>query len=328
MTSYLGNFFNIIFLIFFFYKSVKISSLLGLFKKTNDQTPLVGGLGIYLFIIFGIINLYFFEFQLVKNYLNILLLVTAIFLIGLLDDILNISYKFRLISIFLILFVFFKFNEKFLIDQLYFESLNKTFVLKDLKYFITPLFIMLLLNSMNMADGINGNSGLIFLSYIFVLFETNNNLNFFLFLIIISLIIFLFFNFKNITYMGDSGIYLVSIFLSLYVINNYNYGNLDLSCEKIFLTFMIPGIDMFRLFCIRIFNKKNPFKGDLNHLHHLLVDNFNLKISLIVYILLILWPFIFIKLFNSSSINFILINILIYLILVIVLKNNKFRKVK
>ncbi len=328
MSLYLGYLFNIIFLIFFFYKSLKISSSLGLFKKTNDQTPLLGGLGIYLFIIFGIINLYFFDNQVFKNNLNILLLVTAIFLIGLLDDIFNISYKFRLISIFLILFVFFKFNERYLIDQLYFDSLNKTFVLEDLKYFITPLFIMLLLNSMNMADGINGNSGLIFLSYIYILFEKNNILNVFLLLIIVSLIIFLFFNFRNITYIGDSGIYLVSIFLSLYVINNYNYGNFALSCEKIFLTFMIPGIDMFRLFCIRIYNKKNPFKGDLNHLHHLLINNFNLKISLFIYILLILWPFIFIKLFNSSNINLILVNILIYLVLVFVLKINKFKKVK
>ena len=31
---------------------------------------------------------------------------------------------------------------------------------------------------------------------------------------------------------------------------------------------MLPGIDMLRLFLERIL-KKNPFKGDRNHLHHL-----------------------------------------------------------
>ena len=54
---------------------------------------------------------------------------------------------------------------------------------------------------------------------------------------------------------------------------------------------MVPGIDMLRLFMTRIYNKKNPFKGDLNHLHHLLKNKFNnlLKTNLMfnVFILLI-----------------------------------------
>ena len=40
---------------------------------------------------------------------------------------------------------------------------------------------------------------------------------------------------------------------------------------------MIPGLDMFRLFLERIFNKKNPFSPDNKHLHHYLIKNFDLK---------------------------------------------------
>ena len=47
---------------------------------------------------------------------------------------------------------------------------------------------------------------------------------------------------------------------------------------------MVPGIDMLRLFMTRIYNRKNPFKGDLNHLHHLLKNKFKnlLKTNLIL----------------------------------------------
>ena len=139
-----------------------------------------------------------------------------------------------------------------------------------------------------MADGINGNSAIIFLMYILLLYEKQIQYNHFLILICIPLLIFLYFNFRNKIYMGDSGIYFLSFLVSIYVINNYKFGSSNLSCEKIFLIFMIPGIDMLRLFCKRIYNKKNPFKGDLDHFHHLLIKKLNLKYSLMIYTFLIL----------------------------------------
>ena len=36
----------------------------------------------------------------------------------------------------------------------------------------------------------------------------------------------------------------------------------------------VPGLDMFRLFCIRIINGKNPFKADKKHLRHLLLKKY------------------------------------------------------
>ena len=59
------------------------------------------------------------------------------------------------------------------------------------------------------------------------------------------------------------------------VISNYQTGKLI--SEEIFLLMMIPGIDMFRLFVERIARKKNPFKGDRNHLHHILLNSFSEK---------------------------------------------------
>jgi len=309
-------------LIIFFYNSKKISSYTSLYKKINDSTPLVGGLGIYLFFILGVITLYFTHYELVIKNLWVIILVTSIFLIGIFDDIFNISYKIRLFSIFLIIFIILKIDNRFVVEYLYFKSLDKTFVLGDFSFYITPIFIMLLLNSINMADGINGNSGLIFLYFFILIFDSNNQLNLFLILIAVALVVFLIFNLKNLLYLGDSGVYFISTFISLYLIEHYKTETTNFACEEIFLILMIPGIDMFRLFCIRIYQKKNPFKGDLNHLHHLLINKFNLTKSLILYGLLVLWPFSLNSIFNILVPYLIFINLLIYSFLIFYLKKN------
>lgn len=309
-------------LIIFFYNSKKISSYTSLYKKINDSTPLVGGLGIYLFFILGVITLYFTHYELVIKNLWVIILVTSIFLIGIFDDIFNISYKIRLLSIFLIIFIILKIDNRFVVEYLYFKSLDKTFVLGDFSFYITPIFIMLLLNSINMADGINGNSGLIFLYFFILIFDSNNQLNLFLILIAVALVVFLIFNLKNLLYLGDSGVYFISTFISLYLIEHYKTETTNFACEEIFLILMIPGIDMFRLFCIRIYQKKNPFKGDLNHLHHLLINKFNLTKSLILYGLLVLWPFSLNSIFNILVPYLIFINLLVYSFLIFYLKKN------
>lgn len=308
--------FNLILLIIFYYNSKLISKKFSLFKKNIDDTPIVGGLGIYLFFILCCLNLFFINKQIIFDNFSLLILMSSIFLVGMFDDIFNVSYKIRLFLIFLIIFIFLTFNNEFLVKQLYFETLNKTFIINDISYFLTPFFIMLLLNSLNMADGINGNSGFIFLCFLMILFNEESILNFFLVIIFLSILVFLFFNLKNLLYIGDSGVYFISIFISIYVIDSYNQNYSNLSCEKIFLILMIPGIDMFRLFCKRIYNKKNPFKGDTNHLHHILIRKFKLHYSLALYVTLILWPFLIIKLIDLQVAYLIIINLILYSLLI------------
>ena len=274
--------------------------------------------------------IYFFikENDIFLIYKNLFICISLIFLIGLIDDIINLNYLIRLLSLYLVITIFLWENNSFQINYLFFEFGNDyTFIINKISYVITPLFIMLLINSLNMADGINGNVGLIFLTYFLLLFNTENNSILLPIFILIPLIIFLLFNLNNKLYLGDSGVYLLSAIISFYTINEYNLNNTNISCERIFLVFMIPGIDMFRLFYERILNKKNPFIGDLKHLHHLLIKNFSLFTSLLLYIGLIVWPNIFYNLFNVELIYLILFNILIYFLIINHLKKlNKFSK--
>ena len=310
---------SILFLILFYLNSKRLSLLFGLYKKGINDTPLIGGLGIYISFIISLTYFFIIDNELISRNILIIITISLIFFVGLIDDIFNLNYKIRLLSIFTILIVFLYLNNNFLISNLYFESLNVTFVIGNASYIITPLFIVLLLNSMNMVDGINGNSGLIFLSYCMMFYyigeENNKNIIILLF-IIIPIIIFLIFNMKNKLYLGDSGVYLLSSIIAFYAIDLYNFNTTNISSEKLFLIFMIPGLDMFRVFCLRIINKKNPFKGDLNHIQNLLINRFSNIKSLIITMAIIIWPTICYKITNVNVEYLIIANTLIYIFLI------------
>ena len=130
-----------------------------------------------------------------------------------------------------------------------------------------------------MFDGINLQSSSYFIILVFYILNLHDN-NFFLVFLLISLIIIFKLNFKGKIFMGDSGIYILSFFLSYLIIKNYNI-NVKINADLIFILMMLPGIDMLRLFIFRILNKKNPFSPDKNHIHHLLLEKLFSKVSLI-----------------------------------------------
>ena len=120
--------------------------------------------------------------------------------------------------------------------------------------------------------------------------------------------------------MGDSGVYLIVIFLSTSIISAYKSELSDIkSVEEIFLLFLLPGIDMFRIFLERILNKKSPFKADKNHFHHLLKNKIGCYWSIGTYFLIILFGF-FLKYININIIFCILIILTIYFYLLFILK--------
>ena len=62
-------------------------------------------------------------------------------------------------------------------------------------------------------------------------------------------------------FLGDSGTNILAGLISFLIIKTYNL-NLNLPCEEIFLLMLIPGLDLLRLFIVRIINGKNPFLPD------------------------------------------------------------------
>ena len=283
--------------------SSKIGKKLGLIDKPDlkrkihkNDTPLVGGLIIliYLIIVFFIDNLLFINSEILP--LNYFLLLLPFFFLGLLDDLYDLKSYLKLFFIFFYSFlIIFLNSEELILRKIYFETFERIFEIEFLTgSLITALCISLLINAFNMSDGVNSlASGIaiiwLLISCIFFPHSKFNQLKIFL-MIVLFLQFFLIY--KEKFFLGDSGSIFISSFISILTIYDYN-STVDfmyVSVEKIVLIFLIPGIDMMRLFIIRLLDKQNPFEGDRNHLHHLLKNEFGIKKTLTIYYSLIIIP--------------------------------------
>ena len=286
---YINLFFFIVILFIFNYliftKYKKISSALDLFdyqkknKKINQKIGYpIGGIILFFNILIVFIFEFFFKFRIFMiegNQLLIFFFVFfIIFLVGFFDDKFDLSPNKKLILLFLIFYFLLVFDSSLQITELRFITLSKTLHLELFSKFITVFFLLLFLNAFNMFDGINLQSGLY--SIIIILFSlffiVKINIYFF---ILLFLFFFIYFNYKFNLFLGNSGSLLIAYIIGYYFIKFYNM-NLIKFAEEIYIYMCIPGFDMFRLFVTRIIKKKNPFKKDLFHIHHLILKKFNL----------------------------------------------------
>jgi UDP-GlcNAc:undecaprenyl-phosphate GlcNAc-1-phosphate transferase len=292
------------------------------FHKKN--TPLLGGIMIFSTLFLSILNMFLFD-EYTKIYLIIFVASSFFFFIGLMDDILNIAYRNKLILLTIISSIFVTLEPNLQITKIYFSTLNKIIYLNHFSILFTVICILLLTNAINLIDGINGLCiliSIIIFSWILLTFENIN----FVFTVFISLFFILVLNMRGNIFLGDSGSLLLGSLISFLIISNYNYKLFltNFAVEDIFIILMLPGIDMLRVFVIRILNKKNPFISDRNHLHYLLLDNgFNLYQTLTTIIALCIIPIIINSFTNILSLFIILLFITIYTIIIFNIKKNK-----
>ena len=239
-----------------------------------------------------------------------------IFLLGFFDDKLNFLYNKKFILLSLIFGFCYFFDTNFQVKSLYSEIFKFEVNTGKFSFLFTLLCLLLFSNALNMFDGINLQCIIFSIVALFYLLLLKTSFE------IVSIIICLFFLFyankRNITFLGNSGSYLLSFIISYQTIYYYNHDVIK-NIEEIFIIFMLPGIDMLRLFFQRIINKKNPFKGDRDHIHHLLSDNYNYKIAIIFVTLILMINLILLK-FNLNKLMIIFISLFIYSFAVFICK--------
>ena len=155
-------------------------------------------------------------------------------------------------------------NEEFLLKEIYFNDFKTIYLLnnKIASLSITTLCVLLLINAFNMCDGINGlahSIAILWLTTLTLIFNINITFYFIISIVLLSLI----FNIKGKYFLGNSGSLLLGTFVSLITIYYYNHSKERIDVEHVVLIFLIPGLDMMRLFIIRIANNKNPSHDDL-----------------------------------------------------------------
>ena len=313
----------------------KISNFINFFdtpdhdrKKHKNKTSLLGGSIIffslvYIFVLFlsqekfMLVSEFFFKNNISYIFFSIACLL--IYIIGLIDDKYNLNYYVKIILTTLIVSLFIFFEKNTYINLIYLSFYEYPIDISNISLLFTTLCFLLFINSLNMFDGIDGQVGLYSLFLLnLILFLIGED--YFILFLIIGILTFLFLNLKKKCFLGDNGSLLLGFIFSYLIIKLYNQSIIH-HADKIFLIMIIPGLDMLRLFAERLSNKKNPFKGDSNHIHHLLSHNFGYYRAIIYVQFLIIAPVILSFYYNLLLIIF--LSILVYFLTIVVLKSSK-----
>jgi len=212
----------------------------------------------------------------------------------------------------IIILLYLKTDNTSLLSKINFSFIENEISLNYGSSFFTYLCLIVLIISCNMFDGVNLQSFIFYFSNFLILFIINPNI--FILNCCLSLLIFGFFNYKGKIFLGDSGVYLLSLFLGILYIKYYNFNMGNLSGDIVFSFLFFPVLDAGRCVLMRLVNGINPFNADRLHFHHILLNRFSFKISLIILSFFIILPFIIYSLKITSLIS-ILITSTLYLFL-------------
>ena len=250
-------------------------------KIHQNPIPSLGGLGIFAgFIMACLIAI---QFHTAPEFQYFLAACFVIFFLGLKDDILVISpiKKFigQVLAAFLIIY---KGNVQIrsMHGFLGIHELPESFSL-----LLTYFTVIVIINSFNLIDGIDGLAGSLGLmaATVFGFYFLQIDMPAYAILafgLAGSLAAFLIFNFHPAKiFMGDTGSLLIGLINSILVVKfievatavNVPYP-IPASPAIGFAILMIPLLDTLRVFSIRIVNRRSPFSPDRNHVHHLLLD--------------------------------------------------------
>lgn len=261
-------------------------------KKHTNSTPILGGVSIFISVIFALIlsSLYLYNYPNIELDFKIVFgLCSAVSLMvffGLKDDILAVSPLEKIVfQVITALFVIVSCGVR--IDN--FAGLFNIYELPIFLSYVFSVFVfVIVVNAFNLIDGIDGLSasiGLLCTIFFGVFFYLNElvSQSIFMFCYAGALSAFLIYNFKKQLFLGDNGsmgLGVVIAFGVFSIISISNGANLVEGSGYFFNNISVivlalisyPLLDMIRVFCVRLINGNNPFSPDRNHLHHHLIN--------------------------------------------------------
>lgn len=270
-------------------------------KFHKDNVSLLGGPIIFINLMIVIIISYFmlsqwqmgnkivinhiFEF---KTFYSFVVTSFFLFLVGFCDDKVNLNAHIKFILFVIIIFLSVTIDQSLILDKIQLSFSKNNYNLGLFAIPFTIVSFLLLINAINMFDGINTQLGLYSIVFI-ISFLINGFEILILISLLISVIFYLILNFYNMTFMGDSGSILIAYIFGYISIKYYN-ANLILYADEIFLLMLLPGLDLLRVSVTRLLNKKNIFDGDRIHIHHILFEKYGYFRTVLTIQFLIILP--------------------------------------
>lgn len=251
-------------------------------KIHKKKTPSLGGVGIFFGFITAIVI--WMPFDLFPSFKYILAAISLIFLLGLRDDIVALKPLYKLIGQIIAAIIVIE------LTPVQLHSFYGLFGLENLpEWFgisLTIFTIIVVTNSFNLIDGLDGLAGtiaLIVLSSFGVWFYLIGEL--YISLLSLSMVgailAFLKFNWEpSKIFMGDTGALMIGFLFSVLAIYFIELNNrlpeanpykLNSSITPAICVVIVPLFDTLRIFILRIWKKQSPFTPDKNHMHHALM---------------------------------------------------------
>ena len=324
---------------------IKISRLKNLMADPGERsshvtkTPTLGGVAIFASTLIS----YFLwenpdEGQIIHLSISAIVI---LFFLGVKDDILVLSPKKKMfvqVAVSGIVVI---------LADLRIENLFGIFGVNEIPYILSlPLTVFIfiaLINAINLIDGIDGLAGGIgmiaggmfglwfYLNGHFALACLASSMAG-------SLAGFLRFNYSKTSkiFMGDTGSLIVGFLLTMFALKfiqlniEYRFNpNASFSAPILAIVVLIvPIFDTLRVFIVRLKDKKSPFIGDRNHLHHLLIDSglSHFQTSVILWTFTLISTILFLSISkttdNTTSLYILIVLFAVYMWIAHILKNN------
>jgi UDP-GlcNAc:undecaprenyl-phosphate/decaprenyl-phosphate GlcNAc-1-phosphate transferase len=243
----------------------------------NGSIPFGGGISIYLAFLVSVILISFLLRQNQKMaaslpiFINLLIPATFIFILGLIDDLVELRSRYKLIVEIVAGVLLFASGIKIPLSDI----INNPLVEYFISLFLTISWVVLVTNAINLIDGVDGLAGgITAIASIFLFFFTTLFLNIsvisILYLVLAGSIIgFLVYNFPPAKiFMGDSGSLFIGFLLSAITI---------ISCQKTIsacpfiitaILLAIPLTDTGWAIIRRLKKHQGLFHADKEHIHH------------------------------------------------------------
>jgi UDP-GlcNAc:undecaprenyl-phosphate GlcNAc-1-phosphate transferase len=247
-----------------------------------NEVPTMGGVPIFIaFLVTIFIWLPFNDLAANRYLIGSLIF---ILFIGLRDDFVDLKPMAKLISQTAPALVMFYLGDIAITSFYGFISAN-TFPV-TISLVVTLATIVVITNSFNLIDGLDGLAGsisiIVFLALgIWFSLVGEQTFAVLLFAISGSIIAFLRYNWQPAKiFMGDTGALIIGFLASISIIKFINLNSALESSNPFkfegilataFAILIIPLFDTLRIFTLRIIKKKSPFSADKNHLHHSLL---------------------------------------------------------
>ncbi|MFN8242813.1 MAG: MraY family glycosyltransferase [Ferruginibacter sp.] len=252
-------------------------------KVHKNVIPTLGGLGIFAGFIIALLM------GVPKNMASELqyfaAAATAIFFLGIKDDILVLSASKKFIGQLIAAGIIIKFGDIRITSMYGFMGLHE--IPYTASVVLTIFTVIVITNSFNLIDGVDGLAGslgvlttLVFGIYFYFAGPATLPYAVMAFALAGGTLAFLIYNFSPAKiFMGDTGSLLLGLINSILVVKFITVASNPVANFPIesapaigFAILMIPLFDTLRVFGLRILDRRSPFSPDRTHIHHFLLD--------------------------------------------------------